>query len=441
VKSRGFEVNRYSDQFTFAYRTISGDFAITARLKTLPNVDPWAQAGVMLRKSLGADAGHVFVFGTPGNGVVVRARKTMAADTFQTLTGTATVPVWLKLQRRASVVTAFRSTDGKSWTAVQTYTLSLATDLLVGFAVASHSRTLGLTAAFDGVKIGSPNVPPAVSLTSPANGSSYTSPASVAVGATASDTDGTIAKVDFYAGTTLVGTDTTSPYAVYRTGVGPGTYVVKAVATDNAGVSTTSATRTITVSAPTVAPIVPANVAPIVSMTSPANGASFVAGASVMFTAIASDTDGTIQKVQFYLGTTLVGTDTTSPYSTTWPAVIGSHSVTAVATDNQGAVTVAAWRDFTVTATALPAKAIFKAASPADAVFYYLFEIFAAGANPSVAAPIATQNIGVPPVVAGESSADVRATIVALAPGNYVATVAAMTSEGKLRSNTFAFTR
>ena len=176
-------------------------------------------------------------------------------------------------------------------------------------------------------------------------------------------------------------------------------------------------------------------------MTSPSNGASFVAGASVTFAATAADTDGTIQKVQFYLGTTLIATDTTSPYSTTWPAVVGSHSVNAVATDNQGAVTSSAWRDFTVTATALPGTAKFIPASPADAVDYYVFEIFAAGANPNVAAPIATQIIGLPPVVAGECSADVRATIVALAPGNYIATVAAMTSGGKLRSNTFAFTR
>ena len=92
-------------------------------------------------------------------------------------------------------------------------------------------------------------------------------------------------------------------------------------------------------------------------------------------------------------------------------------------------------------ATALPATALFTPASPADAVNLAALAIVAAGANPSVAAPIATQTIGVPPVVAGECSADVRATIVALAPGNYVATVAAMTSAGKLRSNTFAFTR
>ena len=438
VTSRGFDVNGVADQFTFAYRSIRGDFTIKARLKTLPNVDAWAQAGLMIRHSASADSKHVFVFDAPGNGVAVRARATKGGSTVQTLGGAAIVPVWLKLERRSFTVTAFRSNDGQSWTPVRTLTLQMASDidLLVGLAVASHSRTRNLTAAFDSVTVTRVNAPPAVSLTNPVNGSSYTSPASVALGATATDSDGTIAKVDFYAGTTRVGTDTTSPYTFNWTGVGAGTYALKAVATDNAGASTTSATRSITISAPLTA-----NVAPNVSMTSPSNGASFVAGASVTFAATASDTNGTIQKVQFYLGTTLLATDTTSPYSTTWTAVVGSHSVNAVATDSQGAVTSSAWRDFTVTATALPAKAIFTPASPADAVDYYVVEFFAAGANPNVAAPIATKVIGLPPVVAGECSADVRATIVALAPGKYIATVAAMTSAGKLRSNTFAFTR
>jgi len=277
-----------------------------------------------------------------------------------------------------------------------------------------------------------PNVPPTVSLTTPVSGATFTAPTTIAMAATATDSNGTVAKVDFYAGTTLVGTDTTSPYAYTWSGAAAGSYAIKAIATDNSGATTTSAAVNITVSG---------NVAPTVSMTSPSNGASFVAGVLVTFAATAADTGGTIQKVQFYLGTTLIATDTTSPYSTTWPAVVGSHSVNAVATDNQGAVTSSAWRDFTVTSTALPATAKFVPASPADAVDYYVFEVFASGANPSVAAPIATQIIGLPPVVAGECSADVQTTIAALASGNYIATVASMGSDGKLRSNTFAFTR
>ena len=433
VMSRGLDVNGVADQFTFAYRWIRGDFAIKARLKTLPNVDAWAQAGLMIRASLRADARHAFVFGAPGK-VVWRTRPTWGGGTYQASGGPTTIPVWLKLERRSSTLTAFRSNDGRSWTKVRTLTLQLPSDLLVGLAVASHTRTRGLWATFDSVTVSSLSTRPAVSLTSPANGSSYTSPAPVALGATATDPDG-IAKVDFYAGTTRIGTDTTSPYAVKWT-AGAGTYTLKAVATDKKGASATSATRRITVFPPTTA-----NVAPHVSMTWPLDGASFVAGASVTFAATASDTNGTIQSVRFYLGTKLIATDTTSPYLTRWPAVVGSHSVTAVATDNQGAVTVASWRDFIVTETALPARAIFKPASPAHEVDYYVFEVFAAGANPKVAAPIARQNIGLPRVVDGECSADVRATIVGLAPGNYKAIVAAVTSDGKLRSNAFSFTR
>jgi len=185
----------------------------------------------------------------------------------------------------------------------------------------------------------------------------------------------------------------------------------------------------------------PSNVAPLVSITSPANGASFVWPLSITLSATASDPDGTIQRVEFYVGTLLVGIDTTAPYSVVWPALLGTHSVNAVATDNAGAVTSSGWRDFVVTASTVLGTAVFTPASPADSVDYYVFEIFVAGANPDVAIPVATQNLGLPAVVSGECSVDVRATILSLAAGNYVATVAAVTSEGTLRSNTFGFVR
>jgi hypothetical protein len=92
------------------------------------------------------------------------------------------------------------------------------------------------------------NVPPTVSLTAPVTGTSYFEPASVPLNATAYDPDGTIAQVNFFAGTTLVATDTTSPYALTWTNVPAGTYTVTAVAIDNSGASTTSTGATIQVS-------------------------------------------------------------------------------------------------------------------------------------------------------------------------------------------------
>jgi hypothetical protein len=91
------------------------------------------------------------------------------------------------------------------------------------------------------------NTPPTVSLTGPANGSVFTVPANVTVSANASDSDGTVSKVDFYQGTTLIGTDTTSPYSIAWNSVAAGSYSLTARATDNAGAVTTSSAVSITV--------------------------------------------------------------------------------------------------------------------------------------------------------------------------------------------------
>ncbi|MGA1979975.1 MAG: glycoside hydrolase family 9 protein [Sedimentisphaerales bacterium] len=96
----------------------------------------------------------------------------------------------------------------------------------------------------------------------------------------------------------------------------------------------------------------PTNNPPTVSISSPANGATFTAPASITINATAADSDGTISSVAFYQGSTLLGTDTTSPYSYTWSNVAaGSYSLTARATDNGGAVTTSSAVSITVTGT------------------------------------------------------------------------------------------
>ncbi len=93
------------------------------------------------------------------------------------------------------------------------------------------------------------NQPPTVSLTSPAAGQTFAAPATVPIAATAADPDGTVAKVDFYQGSTLLGTDTSAPYAYSWQNVAAGNYSITARATDNAGATTTSSPVGITVSA------------------------------------------------------------------------------------------------------------------------------------------------------------------------------------------------
>jgi hypothetical protein len=177
---------------------------------------------------------------------------------------------------------------------------------------------------------GGGNTAPTVSLTSPANNATFTAPASIGLVASASDSDGTISRVEFFAGTTLLGTELYSPYNITWSSVPAGTYTLTAKATDNAGATTTSSPITVIVNAG-------GNAAPAVSLTSPANNATFTAPASINLVASASDSDGTISRVEFFAGTTLLGTELYSPYNITWSSVpAGTYTLTAKARDNLG---------------------------------------------------------------------------------------------------------
>lgn len=171
---------------------------------------------------------------------------------------------------------------------------------------------------------------PTVSLTSPVNGEVFTAPADVSLRANAADSDGAVAKVEFYQGATRIGTAASSPYVLSWHDVAAGNYSLTAVVTDDAGLTTTSPPAPISVRTP--------NQAPSATLTSPASGAAFWTPGDVTLTSSAADSDGTVSKVEFFDGETLLGTADSPPYSFAWtnPAV-GTHSLTAVATDDGAA--------------------------------------------------------------------------------------------------------
>jgi len=186
------------------------------------------------------------------------------------------------------------------------------------------------------------NSPPTVTLTQPASGAAFTAPATVNLTADAADSDGSITKVEFFTGATKLGEDTTAPYSFTWSAVTAGTYTVTARATDQLGFTTTSAPATITVNATT-------NTPPTAAITAPADGAVFAWKPTVTVSASAGDADGSVAKVEFRDGTTVLGQDATAPYSYTWRNVpSGTHVLTVVATDNAGAATTSSPATITV---------------------------------------------------------------------------------------------
>ncbi|HEX2952893.1 MAG TPA: glycoside hydrolase family 9 protein [Bacillota bacterium] len=194
-------------------------------------------------------------------------------------------------------------------------------------AKATDSQGLTATSSVT-VTVNSPdNNPPTISLTSPTNGQSFVAPAIIVIRANAADSDGTVTRVDFYNGTTLLATDTTAPYSYPWMNVVAGNYTITAVATDNQGATATSSVNVV---------VTPSgNLPPTVTITSPTDGQSFTAPATITIQANAADSDGTVTKVDFYNGSTLLSSDTSAPYSFSWANVpAGTYMITAVVTDN-----------------------------------------------------------------------------------------------------------
>jgi len=82
-----------------------------------------------------------------------------------------------------------------------------------------------------------------------------------------------------------------------------------------------------------------ANSPPAVSITNLSSGAVFAAPASITIRASASDSDGTVTNVQFRVGSVVVGNSTAAPYAaTTNNLPAGSYTLSAVASDNKGAM-------------------------------------------------------------------------------------------------------
>ncbi len=185
------------------------------------------------------------------------------------------------------------------------------------------------------------NEVPTVTLTSPSASASVTAGDVVNLAADAADTDGTVSKVEFFVDGILVGQATSAPYAASWTAT-EGQHEFSTKAYDDAGAVSTASVVTLT-----VASAQPGNEAPTVDVALSAT--SIDLGGSVTLTANATDADGTVSKVDFYVAGVLAGTATAAPYTLdVTPSQAGSLSVYARATDDAGATADSALATLTV---------------------------------------------------------------------------------------------
>ncbi len=168
-----------------------------------------------------------------------------------------------------------------------------------------------------------------VSITYPVSGDVFTLPINLFIAANATNATGAIARVEFYANDQLIGTDASAPYQIVWNNPAATNYTLIAKSFDQTGTKTLSEAVTITIN-----PVPPPEPAPLPIpppvLTSPTPNQEFIVGNSVTFAATPGATQYPTEKVEFYLGTTLIGEDETSPYSFTLNNIpAGFHTVSA----------------------------------------------------------------------------------------------------------------
>ena len=161
VKGAGDDIWNTSDAFHFAFRQLSGDGAIVARVATVSGREAWTKVGVMVRGSTSAASAHASMFVSTGKGVAFQRRTRDGGISTHTYGGAGTAPRWVKLARAGNTVTASVSLDGRTWKVVGTDTIALPSTALVGLAVSSHDSGALASATFDSVAVDEGATPPA----------------------------------------------------------------------------------------------------------------------------------------------------------------------------------------------------------------------------------------------------------------------------------------
>ncbi len=531
VTGAGTDIWGQSDQFHFVYQQVTGDVDVVARVDSVTMAHAWSKSGVMIRSSLSANAAHGFALVSAGRGVAFQFRSASGGASSNVYGPSVAAPQWVRLIRTGTMITAYSSSNGTTWSLISSSTIAFGTVAYVGIATTSHNAAGATTAVVSQlgvVPLTLPSPQQAVDIGAPAvkGGTSYRQ-GSYTVHAGGADIWGTsdqfhfvyqqisgdvevIARInsvsyaDQWSKSGVMIRETLTPgsrhaYALGSAGkgfafqrrvdaggfsdhtAGPsgalpgwvrlvrtgsqveafqssdgtnwrsmGSDAVPMAATVYVGIATTSHKTTVATDAVLdnfkVTPLGSTpNQAPLVSLTAPAGGTTATAGTNVALSAAASDADGTIARVDFFVGATLIGSDTTQPYGVTWTGPqAGTYSLTAVAVDNDGASASSAANMITVSAAASAPRLIVFLASPdhATLVTRYELRIFASGANPATATPLAASDLGKPaPDANGDITVDRATFFSGLAAGSYVAAVSAIGAGGATTSAGVAFTR
>ena len=159
MSAAGTDIWDVADEFRFAYKRLSGDGTIIARVDSIENTHNWAKGGVMIRESLEPWSRHAMVIVSPASGVAFQRRLADSSASTGTTEAGIVAPWWIKLTRTGNELTAQHSADGVTWVdvgpdpAASTDAVVMGGTIYIGLALTSHSSGNATTAEFSNVEL------------------------------------------------------------------------------------------------------------------------------------------------------------------------------------------------------------------------------------------------------------------------------------------------
>jgi hypothetical protein len=151
----GADIWNNSDEFTYAYKTLTGDGSLIARVTSNgTGTNTWAKGGVMIRDTVNGGSMHAMmvITGSGGNGASFQYRA--ATNGVSGNTDIATVvapPYWVKIERAGGTFSGYVSADGKTWSVVGQTQVAMTDPVLIGTCVTSHVAGVDRTFQFEGI--------------------------------------------------------------------------------------------------------------------------------------------------------------------------------------------------------------------------------------------------------------------------------------------------
>jgi chitodextrinase len=150
IQGAGVDFGGTADSGHIVYQTLSGNCEVIARVASIQNTDSAAKAGVIIRETVNPGAPFALMCVTPGTGASF-IRRTTTGGAATTTSGGATVaaPYWMRLVRSGSTFYSYKSSDGANWSFVASASITMTTNVLVGFATTSKNNSVICSAVFD----------------------------------------------------------------------------------------------------------------------------------------------------------------------------------------------------------------------------------------------------------------------------------------------------